>query len=187
MTSYEIKWSAFQVAYSTYEKIVLLYMRIWLFIIGCFMGILGCRNDNPNVMLNGVWKLHIIETQDSTGKWIESGWMKNGVSYIHYDGNQNMSVHFTPEGFAQTNSSDQELDSLPLEELKMLASDYWYLGKYTVHADSGIVEHKRIIHSDPNEWGKTVQRHFQFKSDTLMLSANEFGLRLKWVPATMPD
>ena len=113
--------------------------------------------------------------------------MKNGVSFLHYDGSGTMSIHFTPEGFAQTNPNDLDLDSLPIEELKMLASDYWYVGKYEVNPDSGWVQHKRIIHSDPNEWGKVVRRNYAMNEDTLVLSAPEFGLRLKWFPAEELD
>ena len=149
-----------------------------------FMGFASCQTTSMNgeKTFAGFWKLHIIETQDSvTQQWVQSDWMKDGISYLHYGTDHNMSIHFTPSGFSSTNPLGQELDSLPLNALKMLASDYWYVGKYRVITDENMVEHHRIIHSDPNEWGKIVKRSYKFLGDTLVLSAKEFGLRLKWI------
>lgn len=146
---------------------------------------IGCHLDQNGKKdaFAGLWKLHVIETQDTlTNQWVQSEWMRDGISYLHYDGVETMSIHFTPKDFENTNPNDMSIDSLPIEELKMLATDYWYLGKYRILQDKSVVEHKRIIHSDPNEWGKTVRRSYQFLGDTLELTAQEFGLRLKWVP-----
>lgn len=145
--------------------------------IGCYQN----QGDEKDAFA-GLWKLHIIETQDSlTHQWVQSEWMRDGISYLHYDGVESMSIHFTPKGFQHTNPENIPIDSLPIAELKMLATDYWYLGKYRIHPDKSIVEHRRIIHSDPNEWGKKVQRSYRLLGDTLELSAKEFGLRLKWI------
>ena len=142
----------------------------------------ACQSSvhDKSASIAGLWKLHIIETQDSiSGQWIESDWMKGGDGYLHYDENKTMSIHFTPAGFDQQNPDGLDLDSLAIDELKVLASDYWYVGKYQILDDE--VEHQRIMHSDPNEWGKTVRRTYRFSGDTLELSAKEFGLRLKWI------
>jgi len=138
------------------------------------------KTDNP---LEGLWKIHIIEFKnESTGKWEVSDWMKGGTAYLLYDATENMSIFFTPANYENEQMPNTYfMDSLELDDLKVLASDYWYLGKYRVLEKEKIIEHTRTMHSDPNDWNKVVQRKYEFKGDTLVLSPIEFNMRLKWL------
>lgn len=122
--------------------------------------LLGClaKTKKP---ISGVWRLHIIETQDSSGNWQQSNWMKNATGILHYDTENTVSVHFMPTS-----------DTIP---------PYWYVAHYQYNADSSFVQHTRIMHSNPNEVGKTVKRYVNINGDTLTMNANEFGLQLKWI------
>ena len=119
-------------------------------------------NANP---FTGLWELYIIESKDSTKNWQPAEWMRNGKGNLHYDDNENMSVHFIPHNYGSVDS----------------IKAYWYVAKYKIIADSNIVEHTRIFHSNLEEVGKTVKRYYKFKGDTLIMNAKEFGLRLKWI------
>ncbi|MCP3928969.1 MAG: lipocalin-like domain-containing protein [Bacteroidetes bacterium] len=159
------------------------FLLLSLLVSSCFLFACNTSIEKNKQPVAGLWKLHIIETKDSlAGKWIESEWMKGGTAYLHYDETENMSIHFTPAGYEHLNIPDEStLDSLPLQELKALASDYWYIAKYKLLENEKVVQHSRIMHSKPSEWGRVVRRNYTFHNDTLILSALEFGFRLKWV------
>ena len=114
--------------------------------------------------LAGIWNLHVIEKQDSLAIWRQSQWMKNGTGLLHYDNEQHVSVHFTPQNYGES-------DSLHA---------YWYVAEYEIIMDSAYVKHSRILHSDPKKVGESVKRYFEIKDDTLIMHAKEFGFRLKW-------
>ena len=62
----------------------------------------SCSNQSKNskkVSLAGMYKLLIMENQDSTGTWHEDSWAKGGDSYIVYDGLGHMAVQITPKGY----------------------------------------------------------------------------------------
>lgn len=138
------------------------------------------KADNP---LEGLWKIHIIEYKDAeSGTWKVSDWMKSGSAYVLYDATENMSIFFTPKGYETTKMPNTYyLDSLGAEDLKVLASDYWYIAKYKILKEEQIVEHRRLMHSDPNDWNQIVKRKYEINGDTLILTALEFNMRLKWI------
>lgn len=148
---------------------------------GMIFQCLGCsieQGDNP---LTGLWKIYVIESQDSTGRWEQAEWMKDAIAYLHYDACSTMSLHFTPRGMWANDSImalQLGVNSLAPQEEK---EPYWYLANYEIIHEKQIVQHKRIIHSDPAEWGKMVERSYELTGDTLILKPLEYNLRLKWL------
>lgn len=128
-------------------------LTLWVIIL-----ITSCEPSNS---LIGDYTLLIIEEQDSSGTWNQSEWMKGATGSLSYSADGFMSVKFTPEN----------------EE----NAPYWYKASYVYHSHSNEVIHTRLEHSDPEEIGKTVKRKLTFKQDTLIMHAEEFGLRLKWL------
>ena len=75
---------------------------ITIIIFTILLSIVSCSNPqitSPHDQFRGMWKLYIIEYQDSTGIWQEHAWNKGGDSYIMYDGLGHMAVQITPEGY----------------------------------------------------------------------------------------
>ncbi|RTL60683.1 MAG: hypothetical protein EKK37_00565 [Sphingobacteriales bacterium] len=171
-------------------------MRLRVFII-LFL-IYGCKTisiqTNPNE-LTGLWKLVTVEKKDTSGRWQEDSWMKNGTGYIMYDGRGHMAVQMAPEGYKNfswlserdnTNPGlvKSKLDSLSMEELKLLISKFSshqaYFANYKISGDSVII-HNRISNSNPSAWNATVQRTFAVKRDTLILQLPDGFRRLIWI------
>jgi len=152
-----------------------------------FVILTGCYNGNQNKEINkfsGLWKLHIIEQQDSiTKEWNE--WRDGLQGYILYDEKENMAVHLTSKGYQNTDLVFKNLiDTVSIEELKYLTQSYVYFAKYTVNEEDKIIEHARISHSNPNEWNMVVKRRYEFIGDTLKLTTLEnpdSPLRVTWV------
>ena len=142
--------------------------------------LLSCKEQPQRFV--GLWKIYAIETQDSTGRWTAADWMKNGQGYLHYDNHKNMSIHFTPEHYEAMDVPDLKKQDWDFASMDNFSSDYWYVGAYKI-IDNHTIEHLRIMHSDPSENNVKVRRGFAFSGDTLIISAEEFGLRLKWLPA----
>lgn len=133
---------------------------------------------------SGLWKLHIIEQQDSiSGEWSE--WRNGLQGYILYDDKDNMAVHLTSKGYQNTDIDFHDfIDTVSLEELKYRTQSYVYFAKYTELEDENIVEHARISHSNPNAWNIKVKRSYEFKGDSLILTTLEnknSPLRVKWI------
>jgi len=137
------------------------------------------REKNPLV---GLWIIHSIEQQDSTEQWVTADWMKGGNGYLHYDAVKNMSLHFTPARYDQLILPEND-DKSAWDPgiLAQLSSDYWYVGEYKILGN--VVQHTRLMHSNPIENKKKVSRNYFISGDTLVISAPEFKLRLKWLPA----
>lgn len=138
-------------------------------------------NQNP---LTGLWTLHIMEQRNTeSDEWQE--WREGMQGYLLYDGKDNMALHLTTKGYEKTDLRFPNFtDTISTEALKYLTNSYVYLGKYRVDEQDSIVEHTRISHSNPGDWGKVVQRRFSFKGDTLILKPveeNNANLRLKWL------
>jgi len=169
---------------------ILLFAAIYL---------IACSNPtkkDKNNMLAGMYKLYKIESQDSAGTWKESGWYNGGESYIVYDGLGHMAVQITPKGYKDFKWLDEEqainekrvkekIDSMSLPELKAavaeFASNYVYVGNYTVDDTANIVTHKRITGTIPKVWGTEVKRKFSFNGDTIILKPLDANRRLLWV------
>ena len=82
-----------------------------------------------------MYKLLIIESQDSTGVWHEDSWAKGGESYIIYDGLGHMAVQITPKGYKDfkwlgelesinQNYVKQKVDSMSLQDLKAAVMNF---------------------------------------------------------------
>ncbi len=134
-------------------------------IITLLVSIYGCNSNQPE-LLEGKWQLLQIEYEDSaSGIWKTSDWMKNGTGTLIYKSNGNMAVEFLPKNFG--------LDSN--------AEKYAYTASYKFDPTTGLSKHTRLTHTDREEIGKKVTRKLEIKGDTLIMFANEFGLRLKWL------
>lgn len=137
--------------------------------------------------LRGLWSMHIFEYQDSTGQWQQYPWNADGTGYLLYDGQGGMAAHFTPKDYKESSLDlSTPLDSLDVIALKdrveLFSSNYVYIGKVRILGDS-ILEHTRLSHTFPEDWGVVVQRQFRFKGDTLLMYPVEGDVvrRLKWV------
>lgn len=158
--------------------------------LGIVFLLFSCQPKDPDVMQNlrGMWKMHIFEYQDSTGQWQEYPWNAGGTGYLIYDGKGGMAAHFTPKDYAQqTVDLETPTDSLTREVLEnqhdLFSANYIYMGKARILPGDSIVEHTRISHTYPKDWGVVVQRRFDFKADTLLLYPVEGKVprRLKWI------
>jgi hypothetical protein len=159
---------------------ILLFLFIALVIFGCNQEV----EQKDAKRFTGLWSLYIMEQLDSeTGEWNE--WRNGMQGYILYDGQNNMSVHLTTEGYEDTDLQfPYFVDSISHEALKHLTNSYVYFAKYKVDEEQHVVEHARISHSNPGEWNAVVRRRYSFSGDTLTLQPLEeatAGLRLKWV------
>ncbi|PVW13529.1 lipocalin-like domain-containing protein [Marixanthomonas spongiae] len=133
--------------------------------------------------LHGLWKLESMEQKDSLGNWHE--WRNGMQGYLLYDGNKSMALHLLKKDYEKTDLRFPNFtDTIPEAALKHLTGSYVYIGDYKILTHKSIVEHTRLSHSNPGEWGKTVQRRFSFSGDTLIIKPVEeknASLRLKWL------
>jgi hypothetical protein len=165
----------------SFSKLIFVIL-ITLFLSGCCQ-----KNQTPENKLSGSWKLDKIESLDnSTGKWYTDSTFNGWTGYIIYDGKSNMGVQITPKGYKNVNTN-KNLDSLSSNELKELIklyrSNWVYFAEYKI--TNATVEHRRLSATEPKEWGTTLFRDFEFKSDTLILLPHETlankKSRLRWV------
>lgn len=178
-------------AFKNVKCITILFVTI-LFLTSCS----NQSKKSKEVSLAGMYKLLIIENQDSTGVWHEDSWAKGGESYIIYDGLGHMAVQITPKGYKDfkwfselesinQNFVKQKVDSMSLKDLKAavmnFSSNYVYVADYSVNDTAKIVTHNRISSSIPSIWGTIVKRAFTFSGDTLILKVLNVNRRLKWV------
>lgn len=154
-----------------------------------FLTLYSCETkvSKTSSMFHGMWRLDRFEAYDSSSNtWSNAitriGW--NG--YILYDGQGHMGVHLTPKGYKDFDTN-KNIDSLTHDELvaltKFYKSNFVYFSDYTL-TDS-TVEHKRLSATEPTNWGKSLTRNFEFKADTLILTAHEIiegqKVRLRWI------
>lgn len=166
--------------------------RRFIFILLIALVIAGCNQPHKTIshkQFQGLWKLHIIEVKDSTGIWKEHHWNKGGDSYIIYDGLGHMAVQITPANYKdnKVKAPRTSIDSLSIDELrsdlKVYSSNYVYMANCKILEKEQIIEHHRLSHTYPFDWGVVVQRQFEFSGDTLILMPVEpqNPLRLKWI------
>jgi len=149
-----------------------------------------CKHPRPaSSRLRGLWKLDKYESQDSvSGLWHAAANRIGYSGYILYDGIGHMAVQLLPPGFESKNN-EIDLDSSSCEEIKPLLElqlkSYSYFANYKMPSSENEIEHDRISSNHSREIGVKVERLFEFRGDTLILTAREpiAGLktRLRWV------
>ena len=173
-------------------------MKLFTFLLTIIL-LISCANKKQtdiNSQLAGMYKLLIIENQDSSGAWHEQEWGKGGDGYIVYDGKGHMAVQITPKGYKDFQWLDEEssinsdkvkekTDSMSVDQLKEavkeFVSNYVYVGNYTIEDTADVIIHQRISSTIPSIWGTTVKRSFSFSGDTLILKNLNVNRRLKWI------
>lgn len=127
-------------------------------------------SDDP---FAGRWKLHLVETQKAPdAPWIKrTDHYKNRKGYLIYDGMGGMGVHHVTEDYElyQTETNSKRLDSMSKNDLRHLANNFVYFGKYRVNDSLNIIEHHIESANLPWMWGTIAKRAFQFNGDTLTL------------------
>lgn len=164
------------------------FVRFLLPAISCCILLAGCKSNSSKSKTTGLWQLHIMEQQDSSGQWHEYNDGLQGL--LLYDGQGHAALHMLPKDYADTDidfigTIDLDYtDSVSYEELRHKAQSYVYIARYEVVESEGIIKHTRLTASNPEDWGKTVNRKYYFSGDTLVLQPAEedlADLRLKWV------
>ena len=148
-----------------------------------------CRNKEQiiNNKFNGMWRLDKIESiNKESGNWTYDSTFLGWNGFILYDGHGHMGVQITPKGYKDFNAN-KNIDSVNNEGLKELVkfyqSNFVYFANYKI--TNRTIEHKRLSATNPKDWGSVLTRDFEFKNDTLILTAHEniWGkkARLWWV------
>lgn len=160
-------------------------MNVGLFLLTAF----ACISKEPknDSRFHGMWKLDIIESYDSiSGKWRHYETDQYHDGYILYDGKGHMGVHLTSKDYKDFDVSEN-MDSMDMEglkeRLKFYQTNFVYFADY--QTKESVIDHIRLSATDPINWGTVLTRDFEFKNDTLILSARESinanRLRLRWV------
>lgn len=146
----------------------------------------GNKEINANEKFHGMWKLDKFEAYDSLANtWIDDSTRVGWNGYILYDGQGHMGVHLTPKGYQDFNSN-KNIDSLNQGDLIPLAkfykSNFVYFSNYILNENT--IVHNRLSATEPSNWGKPFTRDFEFRQDTLILTAHEINagqkIRLRW-------
>jgi len=154
-----------------------------------FFFLVSCADRPTSKMapFTGMWKLDKYESFDPTdSKWKPTVNRTGYAGYILYDGEGHMGVQLLPPNFM--NLSIKNTDSLSNGELqknlRLYAASFDYFANCSI-TDSNIIEHHRVSSNHPDEWGTIIERSFEFRGDTLILTAKELigGLktRLRWI------
>lgn len=135
----------------------------------------------------GRWKLHVVEIKtDSTATWVpREDHYRNRQGFIIYDGRGGMGVHHVTEAY-QTYLFEGRggLDSLTTNDLRHLADNFVYFGKYRVDDSLKTIEHHIESANFQNMWGTVAKRKYRFHADTLILNPVTDSyprIRLKWI------
>ncbi len=134
----------------------------------------------------GRWTLYIVEIQaDSASNWKpRQDHYRNRKGFILYDGRGGMGVHHVTEDYDKYKfEGSGGLDSLTFEDLRHLADNFVYFGKYKVNDSLKVVEHHIESTNFQNRWGTVAKRKYFFSGDTLILSpiTDKYPkTRLKW-------
>ena len=120
-----------------------------------------------------------MQVQDSSGLW--KPWKTGTQGKLLYDNNRHVSLHLTINNYGNYKTEFNNFDtSITLKSLKHLTNNYNYMGFYRIK--DSIVEHTKLTHSNPKEWGSISQRKFWFVNDTLFMQPLENKkLMLKWL------
>lgn len=161
----------------------------WILSVLTLVTIYSCSTPTrpAESQFQGMWRLDKFEAFDSlAGRWTDDSTRRGWSGYILYDGQGHMGVHLLPRGY-QNFDSRKDIDSLDQDDLKALTrfyrSNFVYFANYTVSSTS--IDHNRLTATEPMNWGKTLTRDFEFKGDTLILTAHESiggqQVRLRWI------
>jgi hypothetical protein len=137
----------------------------------------GCCKKEQTIesKLSGTWKLDKFESPDNqSGKWSYDSAFTGWTGYIIYDGHGHMGVEITPKRYKdfEANKNPDSLNNEGLKELvKLYKSNWVYFADYKITGNT--IEHKRLSATEPKDWGTTLTRDFEFKSDTLILIPHE--------------
>ena len=151
--------------------------------------IYGCSTKTQQVdnKFDGMWRLDKFESFDSlANRWTDDSTRIGWAGYILYDGQGHMGVHLIPNGYKDFNTK-KNIDSLAHDDLtelvKFYKSNFVYFANYNLSGTT--IDHNRLTATEPGNWGTTLTREFDFKGDTLILTAREnIGgqqLRLRWI------
>ena len=161
-----------------------------LFIMMIFSLILGCNNKSEIAdfdKFTGRWSLYIVENKTSdTEPWQPMGGRYEGrQGFILYDGRGGMGVHHVTDNYGDYALKGKGgIDSLSTDDLKHLANNFVYFGKYKVDPEQKLIEHHIESASNPGSWGTMVKRKYGFSGDSLILEPVKSSFpkqRLKWI------
>lgn len=145
------------------------------------------KNESDFEKFTGRWTLYVVEAQaDSASIWKpRQDHYKNRKGFIIYDGKGGMGVHHVTKNYENyAFEGHGGLDSLTVTDLRHLADNFVYFGKYRVIDSLNIVEHHIESANFQNMWGTVAKRNFVFAGDTLILSPISSSYpktRLKWI------
>lgn len=152
--------------------------------------IYSCKSENyisDFQKFTGSWSLHIVESQnDSLSSWEpREDHYKNRKGFIIYDGQGGMGVHHVPENYEVYEFEGKGgRDSLNKKDLRHLANNFVYFGRYVVNDSLDIIEHHIKSSNNPSAWNTVAVRKYVFSKDTLILnpiSDRYPKIRLKWI------
>ncbi|GMQ30953.1 lipocalin-like domain-containing protein [Algoriphagus confluentis] len=152
--------------------------------------IISCNQENDSSdfdKFSGRWSLALVEVQmDSSSIWVpRQGDYKNRKGFIIYDGQGGMGVHHVTENYENyVLEGTGGLNSLTKEDLRHLANNFVYFGRYQVIDSLQTIEHHIESANFLNLWGTVAKRKYVFSGDTLILSSitdRYPKTRLKWV------
>lgn len=160
-------------------------MKNHLIIATLFFGFIHCTPSDEvknTSKLLGLWKLYSMEVRGADSvSWQE--WKPGTQGYLLYDENRHVALHLTTAFYNSFDSAFPNFtDRIPLRALKHITNNYNYMGYY--ETKDSVVQHIKLSHSNPHEWGDTAYRKFYFIADTLMMVPVETmnaRLRLKWL------
>ena len=159
----------------------------FIFAITLFTSCVPENTPSDRDKFTGRWTLHLVETQaDSASTWEpRQDNYKNRKGFIIYDGQGGMGVHHVTENYEQYRfEGSGGLDSLTVKDLRHLADNFVYFGKYRVNDSLKIIEHHIESANFQNRWGTIAKRNYTFSGDTLILNpiTNRYPkTRLKWI------
>jgi hypothetical protein len=151
---------------------------------------LSCTTENKESdfdKFTGRWTLCVVEIQtDSVSEWKpRQDHYKNRQGFIIYDGKGGMGVHHVTENYDKYVFDGRGgLDSLSTKDLRHLADNFVYFGKYRVNDSLKIIEHHIESANFQNMWGTVAKRKYVFSGDTLILNpiTDRYPkTRLKWI------
>jgi hypothetical protein len=160
-----------------------------LLILSLILTLFSCKPEtklSDFEKFTGRWILHTVETQTDSSSWKpRQDHYKNRRGFIIYDGRGGMGVHHVTENYENYQFEGKGgLDSLTSNDLRHLADNFVYFGKYIVNDSSKIIEHHIESANFQHMWGTIAKREYAFSGDTLTLNPitdNYPKTRLKWI------